>query len=101
MASGRDIIKSAGDFDGAENPHRITPEDNEAVRSCYVELGDLKEQMPEGYVSAAGGYNDPALDPAVSERQRRFMGAELRRKREGHQTKTGMTESQLRDYAKK
>jgi hypothetical protein len=37
--------------------------------------------------------------PAKSERQRRFFGAELSRKRAGKKTKTGMTESQLEDYA--
>lgn len=39
--------------------------------------------------------------PAKSEKQRRFMGAELARKRAGKKTKTGMTESQLSDFAKK
>lgn len=39
--------------------------------------------------------------PAVSEKQRKFMGAELARKREGKKTKTGMSESQLHDFAKK
>lgn len=39
--------------------------------------------------------------PAVSERQRRFMGAELARKRRGESTETGMTEEQLRDFARK
>lgn len=39
--------------------------------------------------------------PAVSEKQRRFMGAELARKRAGKSTKTGMTEEQLRDFARK
>ena len=39
--------------------------------------------------------------PSVSERQRRFMGAELSRKRRGKKTRTGMTEKQLRDFAKK
>ncbi len=39
--------------------------------------------------------------PAKSERQRRFMGAELARKRRGEATETGMSESQLRDFAKK
>lgn len=39
--------------------------------------------------------------PAVSERQRRFMGAELARKRAGKKTQTGMTEAQLRDFARK
>jgi len=38
---------------------------------------------------------------SVSEKQRRFMGAELGRKRAGQQTDTGMTESQLEDFAKK
>ena len=39
--------------------------------------------------------------PATSEKQRKFMGAELARKRESKKTKTGMTEKQLRDFAKK
>jgi len=39
--------------------------------------------------------------PAVSEKQRRYMGAELARAREGKKTETGMSESQLRDFAKK
>lgn len=39
--------------------------------------------------------------PAKTERQRRFMGAELARKRAGKKTKTGMSEKQLRDFAKK
>lgn len=40
-------------------------------------------------------------NPAVSEKQRRFMGAELRRKRQGKRTKTGMSEAQLEDFAQK
>ena len=39
--------------------------------------------------------------PAESERQRRHMGAELGRLRRGESTETGMTEEQLRDFAKK
>lgn len=39
--------------------------------------------------------------PAKSEKQRKFMGAELARKRKGKSTKTKMSESQLRDFAKK
>ena len=39
--------------------------------------------------------------PAVSERQRRFMGAELARKRAGKGTQTGMSEKQLEDFARK
>ncbi len=39
--------------------------------------------------------------PSVSEKQRRFMGAELGRKRHGQATETGMKESQLRDFARK
>lgn len=37
--------------------------------------------------------------PAESERQQRFMGAELARLRAGQRTRTGMSESQLRDFA--
>lgn len=39
--------------------------------------------------------------PAKTEKQRRFMGAELERKREGKKTKTDMTEKQLEDFASK
>lgn len=39
--------------------------------------------------------------PAVSERQRKFMGAELGRLRAGKKTRTGMSESDLRDFATK
>jgi hypothetical protein len=39
--------------------------------------------------------------PAKSAKQRRFMGAELARKRAGKKTKTGMSEKQLEEYASK
>jgi hypothetical protein len=39
--------------------------------------------------------------PAKTEKQRRFMGAELERKREGKKTKTDMSESELEKMASK
>jgi hypothetical protein len=39
--------------------------------------------------------------PAKTEKQRKFMGAELARKRAGKKTKTGMSEAQLEEYASK
>ena len=39
--------------------------------------------------------------PAKTARQRRFMGADLARKRAGKKTKTGMSEKQLKDFARK
>ena len=39
--------------------------------------------------------------PSVSKKQQRFMGADLARKRAGKKTRTGMSESQLQDFAKK
>ncbi len=39
--------------------------------------------------------------PATSEAQRRFMGAELGRLRSGKKTETGMSESRLREFARK
>ena len=39
--------------------------------------------------------------PAKSEKQRKFMAAELARKRAGKKTKTGMTAKQLKDFTKK
>ena len=39
--------------------------------------------------------------PAKTEKQRKFMGAELQRKREGKKTKTGMSEKELEEFASK
>lgn len=39
--------------------------------------------------------------PSKTEKQQKFMGAELARKRSGKKTKTGMTEEQLKDFASK
>lgn len=39
--------------------------------------------------------------PATSDRQRRFMGAELGRLRSGRRSRTGMSEKKLRDFARK
>lgn len=39
--------------------------------------------------------------PATSEKQRRFMGADLARERAGKKTKTGMSDAQLSDFASK
>jgi hypothetical protein len=39
--------------------------------------------------------------PAKTEKQRKFMGAELERKREGKKTRTGMSESELEKMASK
>jgi hypothetical protein len=39
--------------------------------------------------------------PSTTEKQRRFMGAELERLREGLKTRTGMSERQLEDFARK
>jgi hypothetical protein len=42
-----------------------------------------------------------ATMPAKSEKQRKFMGAELERKREGKKTQTNMSESELKKMASK
>jgi len=39
--------------------------------------------------------------PARTETQRKFMGAELQRKREGKKTKKGMSEKELEKFASK
>ncbi len=39
--------------------------------------------------------------PAKTEKQRKFMGAELQRKREGKETQTGMSEKELEKFASK
>jgi hypothetical protein len=39
------------------------------------------------------------MAPATSDKQQRFMGAELGRKRKGEETETSMSEKQLEDFA--
>jgi hypothetical protein len=39
--------------------------------------------------------------PAKTEKQRRFMGAELARKKAGEKTRTGMSEKELKKFASK
>lgn len=39
--------------------------------------------------------------PATSEKQRRFMGADLARAKAGKKTRTGMSVGQLEDFARK
>jgi hypothetical protein len=39
--------------------------------------------------------------PAKTEKQRKFMGAELQRSREGKKTRTDMSEKELEEYASK
>lgn len=39
--------------------------------------------------------------PSVSEKQRKFFGAELGRKKHGEKTDTGMSEDKLKDFASK
>jgi hypothetical protein len=39
--------------------------------------------------------------PAKTERQRKFLAADLERKREGKPTRTGMSTEELRDFARK
>ena len=56
---------------------------------------------PEDVAHANAKPQDRGANPAVSEAQRGFMGAELGRLRRGERTETGMSESQLRDFAKK
>ena len=56
---------------------------------------------PGGSVPANPGKGGDFQMPAKSEKQRKFMGAELERKREGKKTKTGMSEKELEKYASK
>lgn len=52
-------------------------------------------------ITTMDGIRTTAVDPPSTERQRRFMGAELARKRAGKKTRTGMRESQLREFARR
>jgi hypothetical protein len=58
---------------------------------------DCAYGRPEQVATTEGGDTMPAR----TEKQRRFMGAELERKREGKKTQTGMSESELEKMASK
>jgi hypothetical protein len=48
-----------------------------------------------------GSQEGAASMPAKTDKQRKFMGAELQRKREGKETRTDMSEKELEKYASK
>ena len=50
---------------------------------------------------AAGCGHTPTFNPAVSAKQQRMMGADLARARAGKRTRTGMSKTQLREFAHK
>jgi hypothetical protein len=59
--------------------------------------------QPRGAVhnGASDQVRKEVVMPAKSEKQRKFMGAELARKRAGKKTQTGMSEKELEKYASK
>ena len=61
--------------------------------------GVVSENQDGNFVPRSRAQEAPM--PARTEKQRRFMGAELERKREGKKTRTDMTERQLEDFASK
>ena len=62
---------------------------------------ESQAKIEQSYLRSQGYHENPVKNPAYSERQRKFMCAELGRKRAGKKTQTGMTEVQLRDYCRR
>ena len=62
----------------------------------YKHENEAKDMLQ--WMKRYGGY---IQNPAVSEKQRKFMCAELGRKRAGKRIRTRMTETQLRDFCRK
>jgi len=60
---------------------------------------DPGEQLRAFGIDSIPGARITMTDPAVSQAQAGFMGADLARKRAGKKTKTGMTEAQLEEFA--
>jgi hypothetical protein len=58
-------------------------------------------QQARRYIERTPADQQEAGMPAKTEKQRRFMGAELSRARAGKKTRTGMSEKQLKKFAKK
>ena len=66
------------------------------LQRCYTDVanGARRDRLGEGPAQEAEM-------PAKTEKQRKFMGAELARKRAGKKTKTGMSEGELEKMARK
>ena len=73
------------------------------IEVTYDDYNQLLCQINElrSRLRAFANLKERLLMPAKSEKERKFMGAELRRKRQGKQTETGMTEKQLEEFAEK
>ena len=71
------------------------------LKEAYAALSVNED---ENEMSATTSNFDPVLKetymPAVSQAQRRFMGAELARKKKGKKTRTKMSRSQLAEFAR-
>jgi hypothetical protein len=72
-------------------------------RSKWQRPGKIKEdpgdQLRAFGIESIPGARITMTDPAVSQVQQGFMGADLARKRAGKKTRTGMTAAQLEEFA--
>jgi len=73
------------------------------MKDTWLPPGTLTEpagkQLGAFGITSLPGARINATDPAVSQAQAGFMGAELRRRRSGKRTRTTMTTAQLQEYA--
>ena len=75
---------------------RVTGNVNSGMVGRYVAA-----RYPDLRLAKRATSRKETLMPAKTEKQRRFMGAELQRKREGKKTRTGMSEKELKKMASK
>lgn len=87
---GRMQVELPGPFDEpVTTPAIPSPEPGQPDSAWLADFG----------IATLDGIRTTATDPAYTEKQRRFMGAELGRKRRGKKTRTGMSARQLREFA--
>lgn len=93
--TGRDLERGDTDIANPPDCHDIFPNDSDGSSlSLGPTYADTVARMPQGVINTHGGYNDPGVDPPVSEAQRRAMRAAAA----GH-SKIGIPRSVGREFS--
>jgi hypothetical protein len=88
--------------DGDRGHVRIGARGLRAASSCNPAAADASDVLRGCHPGTAMVEGRKEADmPAKTEKQRKFMGAELERKREGKKTRTNMSEKELEKMASK
>ena len=94
-------VSGGGRFDSDGGRMISTGRDYGSAGCDIAATRSPRAPMPAQWQPVVASRRKEALMPAKTEKQRKFMGAELQRKREGKKTRTDMSESELEKMASK